>query len=62
MLILFSFEAPMQTIVVHFIHFTSKTSVWYKKAAKITDSKRLVGTLVIIYLSGVTRGCDLTAL
>lgn len=52
----------MQTITLHFNHFTRKTSVVYKKAAKITDSKRLVGTLVIIYLSGVTRGSDVTAL
>lgn len=52
----------MSTVEVHFIPFTRECTVVYKRAAKITDSKRLVGTLVIIYLSGVMRGFDLTAL
>lgn len=52
----------MLTNLAQFIPLTRKYSVGNKKAAKITDSKRLVGTPVIIYLSGVMRGFDLTAL
>lgn len=43
-------------IAAFFIPPSRKCSEVTKKAAKITDSERLVGTLVIIYLSGVMRG------
>lgn len=45
-LILFSCKAGMLTVIAHLISFTRKCSAVNENAAKITDSKRLVGTPV----------------